>query len=293
MVRRGRPFTVPEDVPGYDTAGGWALVLIASLGAGFAIVAGLLGGRRLWLGEVALALAGLGAVIAEGAFHEPGGDRTEWNPTNWYWAAIVVAGAWLVVAAIAGVLIPREPVGWLRRDLNPPSTRVTLAFTAASASAVALVVGAVGPWQTVALASRSGLEGTAEATPALIPALLAVLGLLSYWRLGNRRALFAVPWFAIAAGAWSIYYQVDIYRDDDLNAGWGLNLAAGASVALALSSAIILFHRGRSLLAPVAEPGLDAQPLVDSSLAEPIPSPAVPGDNPQAESPGATREDSA
>ena len=82
----------------------------------------------------------------------------------------------------------------------------------------------------------------------LVAAFLAVLGLLSYYRLGTRRALFEVLLLAIAAGATSIYDLYDLSANTDLASGWGINLAAAASVGLGVSVLMLLFRRGRSLV---------------------------------------------
>jgi hypothetical protein len=81
-------------------------------------------------------------------------------------------------------------------------------------------------------------------------AFLAALGLLSYLRFGSRRVLLAVLLFAIAAAATSIYDLQDIAGQTDVASGWGINLDAEASVALAVSAAILLVRPGRSLIAP-------------------------------------------
>jgi hypothetical protein len=252
---------------GYDTAWGKGLVALASL-AVLSVLTGPVVGRRLWIFELLVGIAGLGVVIAVSVTHQPHFTNDRWLVEGWYWVALAATICW-AIAAGSGALFARgadvSVLRWLwnslRRDPRPPHTRVTLAFIGAFASALLLLLGALGPWQATPGYSLSGLTNSQDGMLVLGAAFAALLGLVSYWRLGSRRALVEVVVLSAAAGALSIVDLRDIDKSD-VASGWGINLDAASSVALALF-AIRMFARARSVITPF--------PIVESTPVDPEP----------------------
>jgi hypothetical protein len=254
---------------GYDVASGKILLIVAALG----VVCSLAGGWTVrawpWVTNLLLGLAGVSAVMVAGAtYHEHERGYT-WTATQWFWVSLGLTIGWSVFAAV--VTFIRKPalsrllewlrflLEWLRfrPDPNPARARLTLPFVAAFASSVFMLVGALGPWATTGAATRSGLDDFGDGMIVLGAAFLAALGLLSHLGLGNRRVLPAVLGLAIVAAITSIYDIRDIEPRSDVATGWGINLDAGASVVLGLSTLALVFRRGPSLVAPTPVPSVD------------------------------------
>ncbi|HEY2542065.1 MAG TPA: hypothetical protein VGH92_03335, partial [Gaiellaceae bacterium] len=150
--------------------------------------------RRPWprIANLLLGLAGISAVVVAAATYHVHGNGDQWTAASSYWVALGVTIAWVVSALGATYRSLRKPsLGfalWLH-DPYPPVSRWTLMFTSASLSAVFLFVGAIGPWQTIGVASSSGLDNSQDGMIVLAAAFFASLGLLAYFRFGNRRAL--------------------------------------------------------------------------------------------------------
>ena len=111
------------------------------------------------------------------------------------------------------------------------------------ASAVLMVVGVYGSWAAV---GGSGVAGTADGTRGwvVLAAALLAAGVVVFRR-GTRSAgvyTAAAGVAAVAAVAWDRTHLSDIVGGGNLvaasvHAGWGLDLALGASVSLAVAGA--------------------------------------------------------
>lgn len=257
--------------------GSWsdALKIVGVVGAFAAIrlaFASRLGDRIF---NVLLSAGAIGCVVVAGVTFQPQSpfEQDYWHATGWYWGALATTITWGVLSLLAAFLLRRPaqpPFRWLlsitRRDEEPARTRVTLALVAALAATLALITGAVGPWQTTALGSWSGLDSPNNDAMIILPiAFLALLGLLAYWRLGSRRAAVGVVVLGTIAAIGTIY---DIHRYDQGPAvsAWGLNLAAEASVTLAVFSLCLLLP-ARSLITGVRRAGLSLPPARPDSAA--------------------------
>jgi hypothetical protein len=237
---------------GYDTNWGKAALGLAILGGLWALAGGFFSWRLLLLDPL-LGLASVAVVAVAGVTHNP--KLYAWEATSWYWAALGVAIGWTVTAAFSAWM-RRKPgapsfiwlygvlVRWLSRDRRAPSARVTLPFVAATASAVLVVVGACGPWLTVGIASASGLDNSSDGNVILILAFFALLALLAHWRLGSRVALLDVLILGVIAAVVSIQDLHDLGKRD-APTGWGINLAAEASVGVVLSRLPVCSVEGR------------------------------------------------
>jgi hypothetical protein len=238
---------------GYDTVSGKSVLVLAGVGAVCALIGSWVVRTWLWIGSTVLGLAGFGAVVAAGATYKPHSSANTWSVTTWFWVSLGLTIGWSVAALATYPSLNRPAhrrIGWLQRDPNPFRTRLTVAFIAASASSVFLLIGAFGPWQTAGVASNSGLDNSQDGMVVLAAAFMASLSLVSYVGLGSRRALLIVLGLAIVAAATSVYDLHHVATETDVVSGWGINLDAEASVALVVSALILLIRPGRSLISP-------------------------------------------
>jgi hypothetical protein len=232
---------------GIDTPWGKALLFLGAVG----FVVSLTAAAATWLRFVnlALSLGAIGVMVAAGATHQEGADANEWFVTNWYWAALTLTIAWALVALVAVVPFLRRAAAalgrWiaqaLARDSEPPQSRVSTSFVAASVAAMFLLLGAIGPWE-LGILSPSGLTNTNDGLIVLAAGFLSVLALLQYWRLGSRLAVIGVFTLALFSAAVAITDLVDL-SNNEVGSGWGINLAAAAAVALGLSAPPLLTRR--------------------------------------------------
>jgi hypothetical protein len=255
---------------GFDTSWGKTFLIVACVGAIFALIAGWSARVWLWIANRFLGLSGIGVVVTAVATHQAGEAASTWTATPGYWVSLGLAIGWPVTALATYPARHERGRRWLQRDERPPYTRLTLAFTAAAASAAFLLVGAFGPWQDIGVASRSGLANSQDGMVVLGAAFLALLGLLAYLRLGSRRALLGVLVLAIAAAATSIYDLYDISADGAVSSGWGINLDAEASVALLVSAALLFVRFGGPSLSSSRTESAVGKPAAETSSSTPL-----------------------
>lgn len=188
------------------------------------------------------------------------------------------------------------------------------AFWWAAVSAVALIVGALGPWATVDLGfvneSVSGTERGGDGTVVIVGAVL-VLACLVAWAAFARRNLWGLVVVAAIIGAIMVVlavvdansatngdFLVSSFRDqfkDSIKVGWGLYLVGAAGISLLAASVVLVlttrrrdYGAARAAAAPFApQPAEQApfavQPAEQAPVAaQPAAAPAQPAASPPA-----------
>jgi len=180
----------------------------------------------------------------------------EWEQTRWYGVALTAGAAWFALSLALMVL----PSIAARFHVPPPSpsspiersTGLRPTVWVGIASAVAMVLGAFGPWAKVLTLggglSISGTDGDGDGWVVVVAAALGVLAIVG----SARRQSISLALTAALLGVFSTYvcahdrHNIGSFDDSDVgvNAGWGLNLALIASIVLTLS-ALLLIRRKR------------------------------------------------
>lgn len=129
----------------------------------------------------------------------------------------------------------------------------------ALASAAGLVIGSLGPWVSAFGVSESGLDKDGVIT--LPAALGAIAGLIHHDRKGTRGGLIAAVVLSAIATLITIIDYFDVSGEEDVlgqsadiaSVEWGLYLAVIASIALFVTSLMLLLrHRRDASAAPPA-----------------------------------------
>jgi len=117
-------------------------------------------------------------------------------------------------------------------------------------SVVLMVVGAFGPWASVAdLVTVHGTDGASDGWIVVGAAAVAVIAMLFYRR--QRRWLLVLPLLAGIAGAATTAYDISNANElasselfgSIVSVEWGIYVALAGSISLALSSLGLMFER--------------------------------------------------